>query len=604
MKLEKMAIAISVLTVIVAFSITGVSAADWTQTQLTSNTVDDYSPSIDDRGNIVVFVEDVDGNDATEHDIEILLIDLRTSSIERLTENAVREASPSISGDGSKIVYNSKLHGDWEIFIMNPDGSGVRQLTTTVSGIDDVFPQINSDASTIVYTSFNSDDERDWETREIYVMNADGSGQRQLTNNDDPEYYPVIGGDTIVFAGPVGEDTFNNYELFVSDVSGRPSTLTNNVVQDWLPSISNDGSRVAMVERDVRGSDPYGRLAVVNSDGTELRRPTYDSIEVWNLCISGDGSKIAFEGRPDGTEEWEIYIINYDGTGLTQLTDNDFDDRKPSINYDGSKIVYQSDVDGDFEIFLLSTAATSEVYALASYSFMSIEHVGPTMTFGSARAPSGTVQIPVTLSNADNIGSMDLVLTYDSSVLRATEVRKGSLTEDSILQSNIVDGTIRIGVIDMSGISGSGSFVNVIFEVTGTETTSGATSKDGKSSISVDRGFEVMDLTSVTSRASTGSELVIESISTNTVDGDPVSVTTINGMFSYGSMMGDCNRDGMITSVDALMALQMSIGTIPEDLIADIDGDGSVAAFDSLEIMKSAVYMPSSFRMGSEVTKL
>lgn len=591
MKLEKMAIAISVLTVIMAFSITGVSAADWTQTQLTSNTVNDYLPSIDDRGNIVVFVEDLDGNDATEHDIEILLIDLRTSSIERLTENAVREASPSISGDGSKIVYNSKLHGDWEIFIMNPDGSGVRQLTTTVSGIDDVFPQINSDASTIVYTSFNSDDERDWETREIYVMNADGSGQRQLTNNDDPEYYPVIGGDTIVFAGPVGEDTFNNYELFVSDVSGRPSTLTNNVVQDWLPSISNDGSRVAMVERDVRGSDPHSRLAVINSDGTELRRPTYDPIEVWNLCISGDGSKIAFEGRPDGTEEWEIYIINYDGTGLTQLTDNDVDDRKPSINYDGSKIVYQSDVDGDFEIFLLSTtAAAPEVYELASYSFMSIEHVGPTMTFGSARAPSGTVQIPVTLDNADNIGSMDLVLTYDSSVLRATEVRKGSLTEDSIMQSNIVDGTIRIGVIDTGGISGSGSFVNVIFEVIGT-------GKDVRSSTSVDPGLERMTITP------TGSELVIESVGATTFDGEPVSITTINGMFSYGSMMGDCNRDGMITSVDALMALQMSIGTIPEDLVADIDGDGNVAAFDSLEIMKSAVHMPSTIRMDREVLR-
>jgi TolB protein len=69
-------------------------------------------------------------------------------------------------------------------------------------------------------------------------------------------------------------------------------------------------------------------------------------------------------------------------------------------------------------------------------------------------------------------------------------------------------------------------------------------------------------------------------------------------------MMGDCNRDGMITSVDALMALQMSIGAIPEDSIADINGDGAVAAFDSLEIMKSAVSMAGSFRMESEVTKL
>jgi hypothetical protein len=91
MKLENMTIAISVLTVIMAFSITGVSAAEWTQTQLTSNTVDDLYPSIDNSGNIVVFVEDVDGNEVTKWDKEILLVDVRTSSVERLTGNAVEE---------------------------------------------------------------------------------------------------------------------------------------------------------------------------------------------------------------------------------------------------------------------------------------------------------------------------------------------------------------------------------------------------------------------------------------------------------------------------------------------------------------------------------
>lgn len=610
MKLEKMTIAISVLTVIMAFSITGVSAAEWTQTQLTSNTVDDFYPSIDNSGNIVVFVEDVDGNEVTKWDKEILLVDVRTSSVERLTGNAVEEDLPSISGDGSKIVFQSMLDGDWEVFSINPDGSGLRQLTSTIRGIDDLSPVINSDASRIAYYSFDTDED---DSEEVFVMNTDGSGQRQLSDNDFRDFIPAIGGDTIVFVGRTGEDRldlFTDYEIFVSDARGTgPSALTDNDLMDWDPSISDDGSRIAFISEESVDGVRILHLFVVNSDGTGLRQLTDTSIFVSDSCISGDGSKIAFVGSPAGernNREKEIYIINYDGTGLTQLTDNGVEDGEPSINYDGSKIAYQSDVGGDYEIFMLSTtAATSEIYELASYSFMRFEPVGPTMIFGSASAPSGTVQIPVTLNNADNIGSMDLVLTYDSSVLRATEVRKGSLTEDSILESNIVDGTIRIGFIDMAGVSGSGSFVNVIFEVIGTETASVETSKDDKSSISLDPGFERMALTSATSsKASTGSELVMESVSANTVDGEPVSITTIDGLFTFGSMMGDCNRDGMITSVDALMALQMSIGAIPEDSIADINGDGTVAAFDSLEIMKSAVSMAGSFRMESEVTKL
>ncbi|AKB85589.1 cohesin domain-containing protein [Methanococcoides methylutens] len=605
MKLGKMGIAISVLTVIMAFSITGVSAADWTQTQLTSNTVDDLYPSIDNSGNIVVFVEDVDGNEITKWDKEILLIDVRTSSVERLTSNVVEEDLPSISGDGSKIVFQSMLDGDWEIFSMNPDGSGLRQLTYTLHGIDDLSPVINSDASSIVYQSFDPAVE---ESEEIFVMNTDGSGQRQLTDNDLVDYLPVIGSDTVVFVGRTGESrlefSLNEREIYVSNTGGsRPVALTDNDVYDSEPSISDDGSRIAFISEEYVEGDRSMRLFVINSDGTGLRQLTDNSIYVRNPCISGDGSKIAFVGGERDSER-EIYIINYDGSGLLQLTDNSVEDGLPSINYDGSKIAYQSDVGGDYEIFMLSTtAATSEVYELASYSFMSVEAVGPTMVFGSARAPSGTVQIPVTLNNADNVGSMDLVLTYDSSVLRATEVRKGSLTEDSIVQSNIVDGTVRIGFIDMAGVSGSGSFVNVIFEIIDTDTSSATISKDGRTAISVDPGFERMAITSTTTKAATGSELVIESVSAKTVDGDPVSITTIDGMFDIGSVMGDCNRDGMITSVDALMALQMSIGTIPEDLVADIDGDGSVAAFDSLEIMKSSVRMSGSFRMESGVLK-
>jgi hypothetical protein len=52
---------------------------------------------------------------------------------------------------------------------------------------------------------------------------------------------------------------------------------------------------------------------------------------------------------------------------------------------------------------------------------------------------------------------------------------------------------------------------------------------------------------------------------------------------------GDCNRDGEITAVDALMALKMSIKSLPADLIADMDDDGRVTSLDAANILKAAV---------------
>ncbi len=58
---------------------------------------------------------------------------------------------------------------------------------------------------------------------------------------------------------------------------------------------------------------------------------------------------------------------------------------------------------------------------------------------------------------------------------------------------------------------------------------------------------------------------------------------------SLAEMQGDANGDGNITSVDALMALQMSIGKLKPEPIADMNGDGAVTAYDAFKILQLAV---------------
>lgn len=78
------------------------------------------------------------------------------------------------------------------------------------------------------------------------------------------------------------------------------------------------------------------------------------------------------------------------------------------------------------------------------------------------------VSIPINAEDASNIGALHLELVYDPAVLEPTEVEKGMLAGNAILESNIdTSGRVVIGMIDADGISGDGSLVVVSFRVVG-----------------------------------------------------------------------------------------------------------------------------------------
>jgi len=77
------------------------------------------------------------------------------------------------------------------------------------------------------------------------------------------------------------------------------------------------------------------------------------------------------------------------------------------------------------------------------------------------------VPINITCMHTNNIGSMDLLLSYDPEVLEAIDVKKGDLTQNSNLEFKITNGTISISLIDLKGIQGSGDFIILEFKVLG-----------------------------------------------------------------------------------------------------------------------------------------
>ena len=77
------------------------------------------------------------------------------------------------------------------------------------------------------------------------------------------------------------------------------------------------------------------------------------------------------------------------------------------------------------------------------------------------------VTIPINVSNAVDIGSMDISLRYNHAVLALKTVEKGNLTHDSVMQWNTKDDSVLIGLIDANGINGNGSLAILSFDVLG-----------------------------------------------------------------------------------------------------------------------------------------
>jgi tol-pal system beta propeller repeat protein TolB len=233
---------------------------------------------------------------------EIYTVDLKGNDPRQLTHNAYWDNNPALSPDGTRIAFDTmrETRGkrNQEIYLKFVTTGGGANLTRSPY-TNEYDPAWSPDGAKIAFVVGGG---------EIFVMNADGTGRRNLTNTPKTESMPT-----------------------------------------WSP----DGTKIAFVRVDSEGE---WEIFVMNADGSGQKRLTYSPQYSYNYGPdwSPDGAKIAFTLQSNGA--YNVYTMNADGSGVKQLTKGGALD--PAWSPDGTKIAFNKVQEGHYDIFTMNIDGT------------------------------------------------------------------------------------------------------------------------------------------------------------------------------------------------------------------------------------------------------
>lgn len=178
------------------------------------------------------------------------------SNLKRLTDSYGYDAECVFSPDGKKILFTSDRDGDLELYEMGLEGKNVKRLTNSPGYDGGAFYSL--DGKKICFRArviTDSSELKDFQENlkeglvrpsmlEIFVMNADGAGRTQVTNNGAANFCPYFtpDGKKIIFASNMDDPKGRNFELYLINVDGTGlERITYNPTFDGFPMFSNDG---------------------------------------------------------------------------------------------------------------------------------------------------------------------------------------------------------------------------------------------------------------------------------------------------------------------------------------------------------------------------
>jgi TolB protein len=171
------------------------------------------------------------------------------TELKELTSGSAYHAECAYSPDGTEIVYASNETGSMNLFIMNADGSGKRQLTHHTHCYNGG-PFFSPDGKKIL---FRADREKP-HYLQIYLLDKESLEERQLTANEDVNWAPYFhpNGRVIAYTRSVGH---GKYEIFLQNIeTGVEMRLTHDNDFNGLPVFSNQGDQLLWTSKRDTGS--------------------------------------------------------------------------------------------------------------------------------------------------------------------------------------------------------------------------------------------------------------------------------------------------------------------------------------------------------------
>lgn len=297
------------------------------------------------------------GVDNPTGDYEIFRMNSDSTGVRQLTFNKRNDFEPVLSPDGTKVAYTtygiqpSNPEGDNEVYVMNTlDGSGKKNLSNNGDGVNDRSPHFSPGGRRIVYESYGIQTTNPEGDAEVYVVNAlDGLGKRNLTDNG-------------------------------VEVSGAES------VDDYYPEFAPDGKKIAYTSVGKQPSNPEGDYEVYSMnalDGAGKMNLSNSGLEVVDYFpeFSPDGTGIAYSsyGKQISNAEgdYEVYVMNAsDGSSQKNLSNNGdgIFDGSPRFSPGGKKVAYMSfgkqptNPEGDYEVYSMNSTDGTEQINLSNNS--------------------------------------------------------------------------------------------------------------------------------------------------------------------------------------------------------------------------------------------
>ncbi len=231
-------------------------------------------------------------------------------------------AEPALEED--RIAFSTNRDGNYEIYVMDPDGPWLQRLTDT-PGVQEKDPCWSPNGQKLAFECNDA---------EIWTMWADGTGRVRLTRGKDPSWSPD--GNRIAFS----DSRHGNLEIYTIHINGYVTRLTSTSADETCPCWSPDGRWIAFQARSPGGQEAVYTL---RADGTERTFITRGRHPSW----SPDGGRLVFSSNKD--KGYELYSIGVPRGVSTRLLSNDWADHNPAWSPDGTRIAFDSRPDTTVE---------------------------------------------------------------------------------------------------------------------------------------------------------------------------------------------------------------------------------------------------------------